>query len=416
MKKRLLAALLILATVILSLASCAYLPFVSGQGDYLTRGELWNMINGTLLGDTTVIGGDTNNIYIEGDTDLDDAAASRALLSAVSVYASFKSISSGQLVESTGAGSGVIYKMNKETGDAYIITNYHVVHNARTGGTRANEVYLFLYGQEGLSKYAIPATYVGGCMQADIAVLKVTGSRILAESLAVEATLADSDGARVLDTAIAVGNPEGRGISATLGHVSVDNEDIELTLDGVNKVKIRVMRIDTAVNEGNSGGGLFNSRGELIGIVNAKPSDTSIEGIGYAIPSNLVSAVADNIIHYCADTSKTSAYRCLLGVTVKISEQYLELDTESGALLRREKIVVDAISAGGTVDGVLAVGDELISVTVDGVEYEITRLHSIGDAMLRARVGDLVAFKIIRGGVETTVTLFMPESALQEYK
>ena len=416
MKKRLLAALLILATVILSLASCAYLPFVSGQGDYLTRGELWNMINGTLLGDTTVIGGDTNNIYIEGATDTDTVAASRALLSAVSVYSTFRSISSGQLVESTGAGSGVIYKMNNETGDAYVITNYHVVHNAKTGGTRASEINLFLYGQETLAKYAIPATYVGGCMQADIAVLRVSGSRILAESLAVAATLADSDGVRVLDTAIAVGNPEGRGISATLGHVSVDNEDIGLALDGVNNVTIRVMRIDTAVNEGNSGGGLYNSRGELIGIVNAKPSDTSIEGIGYAIPSNLVGAVADNVLYYCADTNKTSAYRCMLGVTVKIAEQYLEFDTESATLLRREKIVVDAISVGGTVDGVLAVGDELISVTLGGVEYKINRLYSIGDVMLRARVGDTVIFKVMRGGVETSLSLVLPENALTEYR
>ena len=122
----------------------------------------------------------------------------------------------------------------------------------------------------------------------------------------------DSEMINVGESAIAIGNPEGNGFSTSLGIVSVDSEYIEMTgADGVTNVEFRVMRIDTAVNGGNSGGGLFNSKGELIGIVNAKIQSTTVENIAYAIPSNLAAAVADNIIYHCLDTDVYKPQRAM---------------------------------------------------------------------------------------------------------
>ena len=131
-----------------------------------------------------------------------------------------------------------------------------------------------------MEQYGISAEYIGGSLTYDIAVLKITDSEIYSESIAKKAELADRT-VFAGETAIAIGNPEADGISSTVGVVSVDSEYLTMTgADDVTEVTFRVMRIDTAVNSGNSGGGLFNDQGELIGIVNAKIMTDDIENIG----------------------------------------------------------------------------------------------------------------------------------------
>ena len=414
---------LILCLAVLSsslmLSSCMYILKGERDKDYITKEELDAALSGILAGDVTVEGGDNYDITVEG-ADRTIAAASKSLLSAVSVICSFTVQGSGIGKTSTAysAGSGVIYKLDKNKGEAYVITNYHVVYNNSAVGTNkiSEDISLYLYGMES-ADYKISATYVGGSMQYDLAVLKVDGSRILTESNAAPAVFANSNDIAVLDTAIAVGNPESDGISATVGYVNVDSEYVVLNFTdttGPVEVELRVMRIDTAVNSGNSGGGLYNSEGELIGIVNAKMTDS--ENIGYAIPSNIVKYVTDNIIYYCDGKDAKTPYRALVGITVKANRMYTEVDPEDGSIHKREDVVVDAVNKGAVAEGHLLAGDIIKSIEIDGTSYEVTRIFMVVDSMLNARAGSTVTFKILREGAEMSVTLTIPEEALTAWK
>ena len=408
---RLLALMLVTALTVTALGSCV----VVGGKDYMTEEDVAKYLASKLGGNITVEGGDNYDVDISVDGALNIVAAAKALLSSVSVYCTFSTESvsgwgpgaSVTTKDVSAAGSGVIYKLDKAQGDAFIITNYHVVYNKQSVSDNgiAKKIDLYLYGQESAG-YAIPATYVGGSMEYDLAVLRVSGSRILAESAAVAAELADSDSLSVLDTAIAIGNPEGEGISATVGHVNVDSEYIDMTgADGSTAVRLRVIRTDAAVNSGNSGGGLFNDKGQLIGIVNAKMATSSVDNIGYAIPSNVAKYISENIIHYCFETDKTSVYKCLMGITVSAAEAYVDYDTESGRVYKREVVKVETVENGAAASGLLAVGDIIRSITIDGVTYEVDRIFKVVDSMLNARVGSTVIVTITRGDQEMNITV-----------
>ena len=296
----------------------------------------------------------------------------------------------------------------------YIITNYHVVYDTRanTANQISSDIKLRLYGQDDAA-YNIPATYVGGSMTLDLAVLRVQGSTVLMSSNAVAASVADSDGVAILDTAIAVGNPASSGLSATVGCVNVDSEYIIMdAADGVTDIKLRLMRIDTAVNSGNSGGGLFNDRGELIGIVNAKMSSTDVDNIGYAIPSNIAKYVAENIIHFCDGTSKENPYKYMMGITMEASRLYTVVDTETGRVHKREEVSVTEISRGSIGDELFEVGDVIRSITIDGTKYEINRMYQVVDCMYNAREESTISVEILRDGESVTKTLNSKDATL----
>ena len=184
----------------------------------------------------------------------------RALLASVSISCDFEyrvdSWGFASTKQATQLGSGVIYQLDRESGDAYIITNYHVVYYyaATTENKISDSISVFLYGME-YSAYAIPATYVGGSMEYDIAVLRIDQSEILKQSHAVAVTPADSNKIAVGSTAIVIGNAAGCGIAVNKGLVSVDSETVSMTApDNVSRATYRLIRVDAAINEGNSGG------------------------------------------------------------------------------------------------------------------------------------------------------------------
>ena len=369
-----------------------------------------------------VNGGDSYNVTIQGGAPSAVMAANKALLSAVSIVASFEGSNSGWggFGSSSGSstshssGSGVIYKIDKNKGEAYVITNHHVVYDATYGISSSIKVYL--YGQEGYDEYAMAATYVGGSLSYDIAILKITGSAVLMESIATAATFADSDKVAVLDTVIAIGNAQGSGISATVGYVNVESEYLAmLGADDKTEITLRVIRTDAAVNPGNSGGGLFNDKGEVIGIVNAKSASDSVDNIGYAIPSNVAKSIADNIIYYCDNTDKTCVYRCLLGITISSEDPTVVYDTETGKIYKTESVTVTEIT-GTAAKSVLKVGDVLKSITIDGNKNDVTLRHHVVDSMLDARVGSTVAITLIRGEQEVTVTIHVTADMIEAYK
>ena len=419
-KTKIIVSLLLVIVLMFSMSSCLMIGGMLDSG--MTEQDIKDFISGQLGNNVTVNGGDNFNITIEGGSSVASAAA-KGLLSAVSIECNFKvssAFNQNKVTVSTSSGSGVIYKLDKENGDAYIITNYHVVYNSssKTSNKISDDITVYLYGSEPqtVSGYGIKASYVGGSMNYDIAVLKVEGSRILAESSAREVDFADSNKVTVLDMAIAIGNAAAKGISATVGYVNVDSEYLEMEgADGYTPISLRVMRIDTAVNGGNSGGGLFNSEGNLIGIVNAKMVDDEIEGIGYAIPSNVVKYIADNILYYCDGTSKESVYRCLMGITVQVTEAHAEFDTESGKVLKKETVTVGSVNSGAMVEGILFSGDIIKSIEIDGKTYEVDRMYKVIDSMLNARVGSSVTINIVRGTENMAITLEITEDCVAEY-
>lgn len=345
------------------------------------------------------------------------SAAAIGLRSSVSIYCTFyQTDRRGNVSEYYSAGSGVIYKINKSEGDAFIITNYHVVYDydSRSANGIAEVIDVYLYGGE-IAGSGMTATYVGGSQYYDIAVLRIDDSEVLKNSAAVAVSIADSDQVQAGSSAIAIGNAEGEGISVSSGVISVDSEYITMTAsDGYTEVSFRVMRVDTAVNPGNSGGGLFDGRGRLIGIVNAKIMDDEVENIGYALPSTSVIAVADNIIDYCYGTECENVRRSILGVTVVTTGSSAVFDEATGAVSIRETVEIYEVSPD-QLGSVFSVGDVLVSVTVGDNYKQITRQHHIIDMLLTARVGDLVVFQVLRNGEAVQLEVTITEACLTDY-
>ena len=378
-KIKIISLLVLMSIVCASLSSCLFFDAVTGVTSSDKGGS-----------DATINTGDIHNyeIDIAPSAEQNVIATSKALMSAVSI------------VTDVARGSGVIFKLSDDKSEAYILTNYHVIYGAK-GGIK---VYLYgqesyLFGSEDTMSYAIDAYYLGGSVAYDLAVLKVKNDPVLMASNAVACTFADSNDIAVLETAIAVGNATGNGISATVGRVNVDSEYISLyAADEKTLINLRVMRTDAAVNEGNSGGGLFNSSGELIGIVNAKSIDSKVDNIGFAIPSNVARYIAENIIYYCdGESTLSSAYKCMLGITVQIAGLYTEYDEESGILHRKELVEVLDVNRGAAADGILKSGDIINSITIDGKKFEVTRRFHVVDAMLNARATSDVTVNVTRG-------------------
>ena len=371
--------------------------------------------------------GENGTVIITSEGNGIAVASAKGLRSAVSISCNFEAtVQMGGWWPGVGGtttekysyhGSGVIYQMDADEGDAFIITNYHVVYDAssNTENGISDDISVYLYGGE-IEEKAIEATYVGGSLYYDIAVLRVEDSEVLRASDACAVSVADSDEIVVGDSAIAVGNAQGLGISATAGVVSVDSEYITMTaVDGRTEVSFRVMRVDTAINSGNSGGGLYDDEGNLIGIVNAKIIYDGVENIGYAIPSNVAVSIAENIIDYCYGTDTERVQRALLGITVSTSDSKAVLDSATGLVTIEEKVSVYSVNSGSIADGILQAEDILVSATVNGSTTEITRQYHIIDMMLDMRAGDVVTLNILRAGEEMSVSITITEDCLTAY-
>lgn len=380
--------------------------------------------------------GDFTGTYYEflremGVKEDNGAYAQEALRSVVYVQAHFYPASRNQS-EYYSMGSGVIYDLDTAAGDALIVTNYHVVCSADSAGNEtishiSDDISVFLYGSE-ISTRAIEATYLGGTMEYDIAVLKVEGEEMLkntaeSKTIAKEVTACDSDSVTAGERVYAVGNADGEGISVTAGVVSVEAEDAKfLASDDKTYITLSEIRFDAAVNPGNSGGGLFNASGELLGIVNGGREVEEVVGFGYAIPANSALAIAQNIIDTCAKSPEAhGGAQARLGVTVQTADSRSVWNEETGKLYIEEKITAKEVVRGGAADKMgMLVGDTLISAeltsTRGGKRYEheiqITRDFKLTAFLFEVRLGDTVEFTVSRGGETLTLSL---EYATEDY-
>lgn len=386
-------------------------------------------------GTTPSSGSTTPLSHRDTDTSIgeDADAAQQALRSVVSIQCTFRTTgstggfgywygSSGKTQTYESAGSGVIYAL-EEDGSAFIITNYHVVYDSssNTSDHISDEIRVSLFGTSG-EDASLPATYVGGSLNYDLALLRIEKNDALREAIArgsvVAATLADSDETVAGQHTLAVGNARGEGISVTEGIVSVDSEYITmLGADETTAVTFRVIRTDTAVNSGNSGGGLFDMNGHLLGIVNAKATSSGVENIGYAIPSRVVRAIADNILDYCYGKDCRTVVRGILGIAVGESRTWTAYDADSGILRRYEECqVAQAPTAGSLADGLLQEGDIIRSLTIGDRTVTVTRRYHLLDAMLDVREGDTVTIVVERDGEEKSVSMTVTADCLTAYR
>lgn len=178
-------------------------------------------------------------------------------------------------------GSGIIISK-----DGYIMTNYHVVSGADPKQGTASRTILEVFLPDGREA---KATFKGGDEKTDLAVIKVD-----LKNLPV-AELGDSSVLEVGELAVAIGNPLGMEFagSVTAGVISALNRSIQ-----INGRTMSVIQTDAAINEGNSGGALLNSRGEVIGVNSAKIAASGVEGLGFAIPINDAWPVVEQLIKY----------------------------------------------------------------------------------------------------------------------
>jgi len=291
---------------------------------------------------------------------------------------------------SSGAGSGVIISE-----DGYILTCAHVVSGANSINVTTFD------GAE------FTASVVGSYEDGDIAVLKIGAEGLQA------AVLGDSDNIQLAETVYAVGNPGGTlSGSITDGIISATSRTISISIEssanpyglGINNrtVSLDVLQTNAAVSPGNSGGGLFNAQGELIGIVNAKSSGENQEGLGFAIPVNTAQEIAVSLINEGSYTAPSAINDGGNGAVLEIS--VVEINPAVAHMNNRESgVYVQSVQKGGASDGKLEVNDRLISIN----GYMVHTTAELSAQLAEYEPGDSVGLTVDRDGrlVEIEVTL-----------
>lgn len=357
---------------------------------------------------------------IKNSTSL-QASVNRSLFSAVSVAAGFPKRSSWE-EKPWFFGSGVIVEdgFDKENGNAYVVTNCHVIYydlyENTSNGPVSQEVYLFLYGQDAdydIEKCGIEATVVAASQSYDIAVLKVENSDILKASNAMPASFSEKDDVYVGETVYAIGNSEGYGIAATQGIVSKDSEIISIDLSSSkyeeNIKEYRVMRTDAAINSGNSGGGLFYIDGSLAGIVNAKAASDDIDNMGFVLPAGnvrrLLKVMTENMHGDAINTAGIS--HIVLKAEYASYSCASKYNNETGKAEIYENVYVTEAGDGLEVDDSIRhikITDAAGTVIEDKA---VTRLYHVDDTLLSARVGYTVSLTVSRGGEDVMVDILL---------
>lgn len=271
-----------------------------------------------------------------------------------------------------GAGSGVIISE-----DGYIITNHHVIEGA-------NSVTVTL--RDGNTSYT--AAVIGSDSDNDIALLKVDAKGL------TPATFGDSSKLAVGDYVVAIGNPLGElGGTVTDGIISALARDV--TIEDQN---MTLLQTNAQISPGNSGGGLFNANGELIGIVNAKDSATEVEGIAFAIPINNVLDIIDDLKSYGYVTGKIDLGMQLTDITSKDTAFYYGVN-QTGCYVLSVTRGSNAETAGFTTgDLITKVNGTSVSTSAD-----------VEKALENSKVGDNVKFTVYRNGTTKDLSLILAE-------
>ncbi|WP_227936923.1 S1C family serine protease [Alkalihalobacillus deserti] len=288
-----------------------------------------------------------------------------------------------------GTGSGVIYK---KSGDrAYVVTNHHVID-------RANEIEVSL--SDGTR---IPAKLLGSDVITDLAVLEIDGSDI-----EVVADFGGSDLLRVGEPALAIGNPLGLRFSSTVtqGIISATERSIPVDLTGNGQIDwyAEVIQTDAAINPGNSGGALVNIEGQVIGINSMKIAQSSVEGIGFAIPTEIAIPVIEDLesIGEVRRPQMGIGIRSLSEIPSAYWQETLKLpeDIKGG-------VVITSVSPTSPADRA-GLQDYDVIVEIDG--QEINDGHDLRKYLYtELKIGDEIDVTIYRNGARETVQVQLAE-------
>ena len=285
-------------------------------------------------------------------------------------------------------GSGVIYK--KENGYAYIVTNNHVIANSQelevllADGTREK------------------AELVGSDQWTDLAVI-----RIPADKVSTVAEFANSDEVKAGQTAIAIGSPLGSefATSVTQGIVSANNRPVPTDVDGDGQQDwiVNAIQTDAAINPGNSGGALINSAGQVIGINSMKISKSSVEGMGFAIPSNEVVSIINEL------EKNGKIVRPALGISMvnlsnvnsqAVNQLNLPKEVKGG-------VVVAEVSSKGSAK---AAGLQPYDVIVEMDGKKVEGIQNLRKILYSHKVGDKLEVTYYRNGQKQTTTVSLTET------
>ena len=306
-------------------------------------------------------------------------AAQKVLPSMVSIKVEYDVNYFGMTKATAGSGSGVIISE-----DGYILTNNHVISSADSSSfyqvSDAKSITVKIYGDE--TEY--PAEIVGTDSQTDLAVLKIDKTGLQA------AELGDSSSVQIGEFVLAIGNPYNLDFSVTAGIISALNR--EMTVDSTT---YKVIQADCAINSGNSGGALVNSKGQVIGITTLKLSGTGIEGVSFAIPIN------DTISIYKTLIEKGKISRPFVGVS--------GLDIDESTAIRNgltKGIYVDSVVSGSSAEKAgIKSGDVIVSF--DG--KDISTMDELNEIKNTKNIGDNVEIKFYRKSELKTVTITLGE-------
>ena len=285
-------------------------------------------------------------------------------------------------------GSGVIYKKNGK--DAYLVTNTHVIKGASKVDIRLAD------GTK------VPGEIVGSDTFSDIAVVKISS-----EKVTTVAEFGDSSKLNVGETAIAIGSPLGSEYANTVtqGIISSLNRNVSLKSQDGQAISTKAIQTDTAINPGNSGGPLVNIQGQVIGITSSKIASnggTSVEGLGFAIPSN----DAQNIIKQLESDGKVT--RPALGI------QMVNLANIGASDLRKLNIpssvtsgvVVKSVQSNMPASGHLEKYDVITKVD----DKNISSSTDLQSALYNHSIGDNIKITYYRNGKEETTTVKLDKS------
>ncbi len=332
--------------------------------------------------------------------------ANNCLPSIVSVYSSSDSGSS--------SGTGVIYKLDA-SGNAYIVTNYHVTYS-QTDGAVFENFSLNFYGNS--TSKAFPATFVGGSKTYDLAVLYVEANQVFADYGAKAVTI-NTDDVLMGSDCYAIGNANAQGISITSGCISVDSE-LRQSSSGGYMCKHRFIRHDAYTTNGNSGGGLFNSNGELVGVTNGGLSASSTGGqanmIKFAIPASIVKGVADNIIANCAGNASTTISTFIFGFGYYSADS--SINTEDIVTIT-EVVKIDAVNSSIIdISKNMRVGDTIVSLSLTDtngtITKDVSRLHHVEDFLLLAKSSHTLKLTLSRAGEAENIIVELDLSTFEE--
>ena len=332
--------------------------------------------------DTTSTAINTTQISLENYSETGIAVAKKILPSIVGIKVEYpvNSIFLTQQTTASAEGSGIILSE-----DGYILTNNHVVNSGSISTTyslgEASRVIVYLYNDE--TEYE--AKVVGTDTETDLAVIKIEKTGLTA------AELGDSDSVLVGEYSMAAGNPLGMQSTVTVGAISAVNREVT---DSDGKT-FTLIQTDAAINSGNSGGALVNSKGQVIGINTLKVSATGVEGMGFAIPINSAKPIYEQLIQY------NKVKRPYIG----ISGRDLDSKTASRNNLVKGIYVVSVEEYSAAEEAGIKAGD--VIVKADGQEVKtMTELNTVKN---KHSIGDEMTITINRKGQEKELKLTLKE-------